>query len=141
MLKCQERVLNNFMSEQDLNQAKSKGGSLSFKSVRAVSALCSLSMKFRKHLRVTIEKKEKKWDCREHGNARTFCAHKHKQCVTLTHAGVCDAHLACDCRGASPAARGPSSGESHAWKRHWQLHDENLMGDKGEGDKGARSPF
>lgn len=47
------------MSEQDLNQAKSKGGSLSFKSVRAVSALCSLSMKFRKHLRVTIEKKEK----------------------------------------------------------------------------------
>lgn len=128
------------MSEQDLNQAKSKGGSLSFKSVRAVSALCSLSMKFRKHLRVTIEKKEKKM-----GLSRTrkcldlLCAQT--QTLRHTHAGVCDAHSACDCRGASPAARGPSSGESHAWKGHWQLHDENLMGDKGEGDKGARSPF
>lgn len=43
--------LNNFMSEPDLNQAKSKGGCRW--SVRAVSALhlCSLSLKFAQHSR------------------------------------------------------------------------------------------
>lgn len=49
MLKCQEHILNNFMSEHELNQAKSKGGSLL--SVQTVSALrlCPLSVKFAQH--------------------------------------------------------------------------------------------
>lgn len=69
--------------------------------------------------------------------AEPLCA----QTLRHTYAGVCDAHLVCHCKGASPAARGPSGKESHTGKRLWQLHDENVMGDKGEGDKGSIRPF
>lgn len=100
VLKCQEHILNNFMREQDLNQAKSNAGSF-LECVWAVSALCSLFAKFNQH---------KEWTHRR--EVQTVAD-------TQTHSSsVCAAHSARNCDGAMPAAGGHSERKRHIWKRN-----------------------
>lgn len=94
------------MSEQDLNQAKSKGGS--FVECVCVSSKCSLFL--------VCVVQSPQLDCWKEMNIETTVSPNLRvQSVaeTQTHSSVCAADSACNCEGAVPAAGGPSGRKRH----------------------------